>query len=65
MIKWIIITNNVQTEKLIETFLKKGGKINKHYLNKSILKTPALVYLDGWYKGDNLRNAILRALGDN
>jgi hypothetical protein len=57
-----IIINKV-TEDLIQTFYKKGGRINKYYLSSPIMKGPALVYLNGWYRGDNLRVAILRALG--
>lgn len=44
-------------------FLKKGGHINKYYLQKPIIKGPCLVHLDGWFSGQNIRLAILKALG--
>ncbi|OGM18552.1 hypothetical protein A2685_01075 [Candidatus Woesebacteria bacterium RIFCSPHIGHO2_01_FULL_37_10] len=58
-----ITINNKLTEDLIRIFFKKGGRINKHYLSTPIMKGPSLVYLNGWFGGQNLRVAILKALG--
>jgi len=49
------------TENLIDTFFEKGGRINKFYLKKK-QGNPSLVYLNGWFRGRNIREAILRAL---
>lgn len=48
-------------DSLIATFLKKGGRINKYYLQDK-RKNPSLVYLNGWFRGRNIREAISRAL---
>jgi len=50
-------------DNLIATFLEKGGRINKFYL-RNRKKGPSLVYLNGWYRGRNIREAVLRALAD-
>jgi hypothetical protein len=42
--------------------LKKGGKIDKFYLQGKS-RNPSLVYFDGWFSGQNIRKAILKALG--
>jgi len=49
---------------MIESFLKKGGKINKNYL-KNPSKGPVLVsYNHKWYRGKNIRDAIPKALAE-
>jgi len=48
------------TDNLIVIFLKKGGRINKYYLQEKKIH-PSLVYLNGWFRGRNIREAILRA----
>jgi len=55
------IDNKNPIDNLINAFLKQGGRINKLYLN-NLKRTPTLVYLNGWYRGRNIREAILRAL---
>lgn len=45
---------------LVARFLKEGGKINKYYLSKSN-KGPSLVYLNGWFSGQNVSDAITKA----
>ena len=47
-------------DELIVTFFEKGGRINKFYLRKR-RNGPTLVYLNGWYRGRNISDAILRA----
>ncbi len=49
------------TDNLIVNFLKKGGHIDKFYLQNR-KKNPSLVFLNGWFRGHNIREAILRAL---
>jgi len=49
------------TDNLITVLLKKGGRINKFYLQKK-KRNPSLVYLNGWFSGRNIREAILKAL---
>jgi len=49
------------TDNLIATFWENGGRINKFYLQKK-KRNPSLVYLNGWFRGRNIREAILRAL---
>ncbi|OGM59948.1 hypothetical protein A3A75_00010 [Candidatus Woesebacteria bacterium RIFCSPLOWO2_01_FULL_39_10] len=62
MVRYLII-NNYTTEKLIDLFFNKGGHINRFYLKNTIRKGPSLVYLNGWFGGQNIREAILKALG--
>jgi hypothetical protein len=50
-------------DNLIEIFFNKGGHINKFYLKKK-KRNPTLVYLNGWFRGRNIREAILKALAD-
>ena len=49
--------------KLIATFFEKGGKINKYYLRDINRSKRSLVYLDGWFSGQNVKTAILKAFG--
>jgi len=56
------INNTKDTiDNLIVAFLEKGGRINKFYLQKK-KRNPSLVYLNGWFRGRNIREAISRAL---
>ncbi len=45
---------------LVTNFLKAGGRINKYYLSRPN-KGPSLVYLNGWYSGQNIADAIAKA----
>jgi hypothetical protein len=45
---------------LVSKFLQEGGKINKYYLSKPN-KGPSLVYFKGWYRGQNIADAITKA----
>lgn len=49
-------------ESLVESFIKKGGRINKHYLHSWNTHKASIVYLKGWYGGKTVREAILKAL---
>lgn len=59
------IQNNNTLEILIDRLLLKGGRIDKYYLREWNRNKPAMVYLDGWFRGKNIREAITRALGGN
>jgi len=60
----IILTINTNTPltDLITSFIKKGGKINKYYLQDISRNKPSLVYLKGWFRGKNIKEAITKAL---
>ena len=47
---------------LVDAFLKRGGRIDKHYLFEWNRNKHALVYLKGWFAGKNIREAITKAL---
>jgi len=49
--------------KLIDRFLQKGGRIDKYYLRGTNPSKRSLVYLRGWFSGQNIRSAILKAFG--
>ena len=51
------------TDNLIINFFEKGGRIDKFYLQNQ-RKGPFLVYLNGWYGGKNIRDAISKAFAD-
>jgi len=58
------INNQKDTiDNLIVIFFNKGGRINEFYLQKK-KRNPTLVYLNGWFRGRNIREAISRALAD-
>ncbi|MCJ7792857.1 MAG: hypothetical protein MUP45_02680, partial [Candidatus Marinimicrobia bacterium] len=58
------INNQKETvDNLIVIFFNKGGRINEFYLQKR-KRNPTLVYLNGWFRGRNIREAISRALAD-
>jgi hypothetical protein len=42
--------------------IKKGGRIDKYYLRDWNKNKTTLVYLNGWFKGKNIREAIMKAL---
>jgi len=47
---------------LVAILLKKGGRINKYYLQEWNKNKHALVYLHGWFSGKNIREALIKAL---
>lgn len=44
-------------------FAKRGGKINKYYLQEWNRNKHATVYLNGWFGGKSIREALIKALG--
>ncbi len=61
MVYWLINTNLSITE-LIASLIQKGGRIDKYYLREWNKNKTTLVYLDGWFKGKNIREALVKAL---
>ncbi|MBI4130442.1 hypothetical protein HY468_03950 [Candidatus Roizmanbacteria bacterium] len=55
------IINTKSLEELIEIVTRKGGRINSFYLQNP-KKGPSLVFYKQWYRGKNLRDALVRAL---
>lgn len=53
---------NLSLTELVGVFSKKGGKIDKYYLRDWNKNKQTLVYLNGWFGGRNIREAILKAL---
>ena len=53
--------NNIIFREEIDKFLKRGGRINKYYLNNP-RQNPVLVFYKRWYRGRNILEAIKRAL---
>jgi hypothetical protein len=47
---------------LISIFLKKGGRIDKYYLQEWNRNKHTLIYLKGWFGGKNIREALTKAL---
>jgi len=58
-----LLTNDSSLNKLIESFLLKGGKIDRYYLRDINRGKRSLVYLKGWFSGQNVRTAIMKAYG--
>jgi hypothetical protein len=46
---------------LIRSFIKKGGKIDRYYLRDINRSRRTLVHLNGWFSGQNVRTAIMKA----
>jgi hypothetical protein len=55
--------SDIPLDKLLASFLKKGGRVDKYYLREVNQRKPALVHLNGWFSGQNVRSAILKAFG--
>ncbi len=56
------INTKLTVDELVCKFLEKGGRIDKYYLQGWSKNKPTLVYLKGWFRGKNIREAILKAL---
>jgi hypothetical protein len=57
-----LIVNQPSVDKLIKIFLKKGGRIDKYYLQDNNQSKHTLLYLKGWFAGKNMREAINKAI---
>jgi hypothetical protein len=49
-------------DELVSMFLKRGGRIDKYYLQEWNRNKHAVIYLRGWFGGKNIREALLKAL---
>jgi hypothetical protein len=47
---------------LVDDLLKKGGHVNKYYLQEWNKNKHAVVFLNGWFSGKNIREALTKAL---
>lgn len=55
------IVKDIVLRHLIKDFIKQGGRIDKFYLRDANITRRSLVYLNGWFAGDNVRAAIMKA----
>jgi len=58
-----LLVKDSSLDKLIDSFCKKGGKIDGYYLRDVNRGKRTLVYLNGWHSGQNVRTAIMKAFG--
>ena len=58
----LFIYTKFSTDELMALFLEKGGRINKHYLRDWNRNKRTIVYLNGWYSGKNIKEALVKAL---
>lgn len=56
------INTKSSIDELIAIFLKKGGRIDKYYLQDWHRSKHTILYLNGWFGGKNIKEALLRAL---
>lgn len=56
------ISNTNSVTDLIASLVKRGGKIDKYYLQDWNKNKSTLVYLNGWFRGKNIREALIKAL---
>ena len=56
------INTNPSLNKLVEALLKRGGHVNKYYLTDLNKNKHAVVFLDSWFGGKNIREALIKAL---
>lgn len=59
----VLLLTDSSLPKLIDTFLQRGGRIDKYYLRDTNRGKRTLVHLHGWFSGQNIRAAILKAFG--
>jgi hypothetical protein len=57
-----LINNNLTVKELIASLIQKGGRIDKYYLRDWNKNKATIVYLKGWFKGKNIREALVKAL---
>jgi len=46
----------------VAILLKRGGHIDQYYLQTWNKNKHAVIYLNGWFGGKNIREALLKAL---
>ena len=60
IIKYINTKSSIND--LVKVFLKKGGRVDKYYLFEWNRNKHAIVFLNGWFSGKNIREALTKAL---
>jgi len=58
----ININTKSSVDELIAIFLKKGGRIDKYYLRGWNRNKYTIIYLNGWFGGKNIREALMKSL---
>jgi len=61
VIQWIINTIS-SVDELVAILVAKGGHVDNYYLREWNRNKHALVYLKGWFSGNNIREALNKAL---
>jgi hypothetical protein len=56
------INTKSSVDELVAILLKRGGHIDKYYLQTWNKNKHAVIYLNGWFGGKNIREALLKAL---
>jgi hypothetical protein len=46
----------------VAALLLRGGRVDKYYLQGWNKNKHALVFLNGWFSGKNIREALVKAL---
>jgi len=59
----VLVDKDSPINRLIDSFLLKGGHIDRYYLRETNRGKRSLVYLNGWFSGQNIKAAILKAFG--
>ena len=49
-------------DRLVAVLVKKGGHVDKYYLQEWNKNKHAVVFLNGWHGGKNIREALTKAL---
>ncbi|MBX4205691.1 hypothetical protein KW795_00665 [Candidatus Microgenomates bacterium] len=56
------IYKNFTIKQLVKLLSQKGGRIDKYYLQDWNKNKHTLVYLNEWFAGKNVREALVKAL---
>jgi len=56
------VNTDASLDRLVEKLLENGGHVNKYYLKNLNKNKHAIVFLNRWFRGKNIREAISRAL---
>jgi len=56
------IITKPSVDKLVESLHERGGHVNGYYLKESNKNKHAVVFLNNWIGGKNIREALTKAL---
>jgi len=56
------INTKSSIDELVAVVIKRGGHIDKYYLQECNKNKHTIVYLNGWFGGKNIREALTKAL---